>query len=407
MTLSCRVPQTAPPAPPPAPPPLLGRDHSLTLRLENLLSHRHAWRKNLVDECQHSREEIWRDFCFPRDDCPEDVVSENDAMMLERWGARVQEPWNPPNYSEVSAGLARRNRISQSPKALRGASPSRIGFAYGAEHTHKSSNTSPNTTDGPSFSGSVREFVMQIPSYLYKKVPCYQPESQRPNWSLGAEPLWFPGFRSLWGSPTPLVIPKIEGLMDDLNMSRTQYNIALAIFFVPYILFEVSSNILLAKFSRPSIYIEMLTLGWGICHDSHIFADTYCFWAAVRYRRLLHPLLQSQLKSRITSVSATPPWSLACIGFYPILPATDAWTLNNLAGEGKRSIVIAFMISLGDCGGIPRLVHLSTLRRKSLNTRPAFALYGDEQTEEEMHAKYTDEQLQTMGNRSPLFKYIL
>ncbi|EEH22971.2 hypothetical protein PABG_05182 [Paracoccidioides brasiliensis Pb03] len=365
MTLSCSVPQTAPPAPPPAPPPLLGRDHSLTLRLENLLSHRHAWRKNLVDECQHSREEIWRDFCFPRDDCPEDVVSENDAMMLDRWGARVQEPWNPPNYSEVSAGLARRNRISQSPKALRGASPSRIGLAHGAEHTHTSSNTSPNTTDGPSFSGSVREFVMQIPSYLPKKVPCYQPESQRPNWSLGAEPLWFPGFRSLWGSPTPLVIPKIEGFMDDLNMSRTQYNIALAIFFVPYILF------------------------------------------AVRYRRLLHPLLQSQLKSRITSVSATPPWSLACIGFYPILQATDAWTLNNLAGEGKRSIVIAFMISLGDCGGIPRLVHLSTLRRKSRNTRPAFALYGDEQTEEEMHAKYTDEQLQTMGNRSPLFKYIL
>ncbi|EEH35838.2 hypothetical protein PAAG_00161 [Paracoccidioides lutzii Pb01] len=52
---------------------------------------------------------------------------------------------------------------------------------------------------------------------------------------------------------------------------------------------------------------------------------------------------------------------LACIGFYPILPATNAWTLNNLAGERKRrkrSIGIAFMISLGNCGGIPGIVHL-------------------------------------------------
>lgn len=29
---------------------------------------------------------------------------------------------------------------------------------------------------------------------------------------------------------------KIEGLLPDLNMSGTQYNIALAIFFIPYVL---------------------------------------------------------------------------------------------------------------------------------------------------------------------------
>jgi hypothetical protein len=30
---------------------------------------------------------------------------------------------------------------------------------------------------------------------------------------------------------------KIEGLVDDLHLTGTQYNIALSIFFVPYILF--------------------------------------------------------------------------------------------------------------------------------------------------------------------------
>ncbi|KGQ02110.1 hypothetical protein PAAG_11059 [Paracoccidioides lutzii Pb01] len=43
----------------------LGETTVSLLRLESLLSHRHAWRKNLVDKCQHSWEEIWRDSVFP------------------------------------------------------------------------------------------------------------------------------------------------------------------------------------------------------------------------------------------------------------------------------------------------------------------------------------------------------
>ncbi|KAL4933251.1 major facilitator superfamily domain-containing protein [Aspergillus undulatus] len=57
---------------------------------------------------------------------------------------------------------------------------------------------------------------------------------------------------------------KIEGMLSDLNMSGTRYNVTLAIFFVPYVLFEVPSNILLAKFSKPSVYLTLLTLLWGI-----------------------------------------------------------------------------------------------------------------------------------------------
>ncbi|KAK5087339.1 hypothetical protein LTR70_002172 [Exophiala xenobiotica] len=56
---------------------------------------------------------------------------------------------------------------------------------------------------------------------------------------------------------------KIEGLLEDLNMSAVQYNIVLSIFFIPYILLEVPSNIVLKKFKRPSVYLGILVVSWG------------------------------------------------------------------------------------------------------------------------------------------------
>ncbi|USW57961.1 Putative major facilitator superfamily, MFS transporter superfamily [Septoria linicola] len=57
---------------------------------------------------------------------------------------------------------------------------------------------------------------------------------------------------------------KIEGLTEDLNLDGIQYNIALSIFFIPYILLEVPSNVILKKFKRPSTYIGILVVSWGI-----------------------------------------------------------------------------------------------------------------------------------------------
>lgn len=51
-------------------------------------------------------------------------------------------------------------------------------------------------------------------------------------------------------------------------MEGNQFNIALFVFFIPYILLEVPSNMLLKR-CRPSIYISSLVLVWGvitICH---------------------------------------------------------------------------------------------------------------------------------------------
>ncbi|KAK7418582.1 hypothetical protein QQZ08_011166 [Neonectria magnoliae] len=56
---------------------------------------------------------------------------------------------------------------------------------------------------------------------------------------------------------------KIEGMVDDLGMTGVQYNTVLSIFFIPYVLLEVPSNILLKKFKRPSMYLGILTTCWG------------------------------------------------------------------------------------------------------------------------------------------------
>jgi hypothetical protein len=46
-------------------------------------------------------------------------------------------------------------------------------------------------------------------------------------------------------------------------MTGNDYNIALFMFFIPYILFEVPSNLLLKKL-RPSVWLSCIMAGWGI-----------------------------------------------------------------------------------------------------------------------------------------------
>ncbi|KAL8798841.1 MAG: hypothetical protein Q9182_006344 [Xanthomendoza sp. 2 TL-2023] len=56
---------------------------------------------------------------------------------------------------------------------------------------------------------------------------------------------------------------RIQGLEKDLNMSGHDYNIALQVFFIPYLIFEIPSNIAMRKVA-PSTWISGIMLGWGI-----------------------------------------------------------------------------------------------------------------------------------------------
>ncbi|KAE8382729.1 major facilitator superfamily domain-containing protein [Aspergillus bertholletiae] len=56
---------------------------------------------------------------------------------------------------------------------------------------------------------------------------------------------------------------KIEGLLDDLNMTGPQYSWCLTVFFFTYCAFELPSNLLLKKM-RPSRWLPLLMVAWGI-----------------------------------------------------------------------------------------------------------------------------------------------
>jgi sugar phosphate permease len=120
---------------------------------------------------------------------------------------------------------------------------------------------------------------------------------------------------------------------------------------------------------------------------------------------------------------------LACIGLYPINPGGNAWTINNLAGPTKRAMGIAYMVSLGNIGGV---VGSYIYKDNEAPTYPtgfgsslAFAAAGaasclildvtykmtnsrrDKLSLEEIKRKHSEEELVAMGDQSPLFRYSL
>lgn len=120
---------------------------------------------------------------------------------------------------------------------------------------------------------------------------------------------------------------------------------------------------------------------------------------------------------------------LACIGLYPINPGGNAWTVSNLAGQTKRAMGIAYMICLGNAGGIVGsyifIEEESPRYPTGFGTSFAFAAAGvvacavletiyytinkrrGRVAEDEIREKYSEERLDEMGDRSPLFRYSL
>lgn len=67
---------------------------------------------------------------------------------------------------------------------------------------------------------------------------------------------------------------RLYGLEGSLHMDGTQFAIATAIFFIPYAIFEVPSNILLKRL-RPSVWFPLITCLVGICMLSQGLVRTY------------------------------------------------------------------------------------------------------------------------------------
>ena len=75
---------------------------------------------------------------------------------------------------------------------------------------------------------------------------------------------------------------KIAGMEEDLNLYGLRYNTALTVFFVPYALFEVPSNIVL-KLIRPSIWLSILVFSWGLVMTLMGLTNSYEGLVAARF----------------------------------------------------------------------------------------------------------------------------
>jgi MFS family permease len=67
---------------------------------------------------------------------------------------------------------------------------------------------------------------------------------------------------------------KVAGMSTDLNLTGFRYNIAAAVFFIPYSLAEVPSNIALKLF-RPSRWIPAIMVAWGLVMTLMCLINTY------------------------------------------------------------------------------------------------------------------------------------
>jgi MFS family permease len=75
---------------------------------------------------------------------------------------------------------------------------------------------------------------------------------------------------------------KIEGLQENLNMTDSQYNLSLTIFFISYALFEPLTQILLKRF-RPSIFIPVIMFLWGLCMTTMGLVHNFAGLATARW----------------------------------------------------------------------------------------------------------------------------
>ncbi|PNS14078.1 hypothetical protein CAC42_6591 [Sphaceloma murrayae] len=74
----------------------------------------------------------------------------------------------------------------------------------------------------------------------------------------------------------------VFGLSAELGLDGNKYNNALVIFFVPYILFEIPSNILLKKF-KPHVWLSICMFGFGLVTLIQGFVVNYSGLLATRF----------------------------------------------------------------------------------------------------------------------------
>ncbi|KAI0128285.1 major facilitator superfamily domain-containing protein [Xylariales sp. AK1849] len=75
---------------------------------------------------------------------------------------------------------------------------------------------------------------------------------------------------------------RIQGLTTELDLGGNRFNIAVFIYFIPYILLEIPSNMIIRK-TRPSWYLATLMFCWGIINMCMGVAQSYETFIVLRF----------------------------------------------------------------------------------------------------------------------------
>lgn len=75
---------------------------------------------------------------------------------------------------------------------------------------------------------------------------------------------------------------KLQGITDDLNMTTEQFATAISILFVGYLPFQIPSNLIITKISRPGMYICTAVVIWGAISAATAAVHSYGQLLAVR-----------------------------------------------------------------------------------------------------------------------------
>ncbi|CAI7604137.1 unnamed protein product [Penicillium manginii] len=79
-----------------------------------------------------------------------------------------------------------------------------------------------------------------------------------------------------------LAAAKLQGIMEDLNMDTQQFATAVSILFVGYLPFQIPSNLIITKISRPGMYICAAVSIWGCISAATAAVKSYGQLLAVR-----------------------------------------------------------------------------------------------------------------------------
>ncbi|KAF1843189.1 MFS general substrate transporter [Cucurbitaria berberidis CBS 394.84] len=76
---------------------------------------------------------------------------------------------------------------------------------------------------------------------------------------------------------------RLGGLQEDLGITNTQYATCLSILYVGYILMQIPSNIIINRIPRPSLYISIVMLLWGMISTLSGNTSNFAGMVAVRF----------------------------------------------------------------------------------------------------------------------------